>query len=92
MLAITGAGVEERGTGTGMMGLGRETDDGLGKTGQDARFADNLGRKGATAGEMVDEHSARLGAPAANLIGASAEPRPEALVTTGDHLPGVPGS
>lgn len=87
MLAITG--VEERGAGTGMTGLGRATGVGLGKTGKDDRDADSLGRGGAIAGEIVDEHSARLGAPGADLMGASAEPRPGALFTTGETRAGT---
>lgn len=89
MLAITGAGAEETGAGIGMTGFGRATADGLGKTGKDDRGADNLGKGGATAGEMVDEHSACLGVPAANLIVVSAEPRTEALVTTGETRAGT---
>lgn len=73
------AATEERVVGT----------DGLGKTGKDDRGADNLDKGGASAGEMVDEHSACVGVPAANLIVASAEPRAGALVTTGETKAGT---
>lgn len=78
MPATTGTAAEERGVGT----------DGLGKTGND-RGAENLDKEGATTGEIVDEHSACMGAPAANLILASAEPRAGAVVTTGDTRAGT---
>lgn len=77
--ATKGAAAEGRGVGT----------DGLGKTGKDDRGADNLDKEGATAGEMMDEHSARVVVPAANLIVASAEPRAGALVTTGETRAGT---
>lgn len=79
--ATTGAAAEERGAGT----------DRLGKTqtGKDDRGADNLDKGGATAGEMVNEHSARVGVPAVNLIVDPAEPRVGALVTTGETRAGT---
>lgn len=69
--ATTGAAAEGRGVGT----------ESLGKTGKDDRGADNLDKGGATAGKTVDEHSACVGAPAANLMVASAEPRAGAAGT-----------
>lgn len=87
--ATRGAAAEERGVGTGMTGLGRDTADGLGKTGKDDRGADNLGKGCATPGKMVDEHSACVGVPAPNLIAASAEPKAGVLVTTGETRDGT---
>lgn len=86
--ATTGAAAEEKG---GMTGLGGATADGLDKTGKDDKGADNLDKGGATAGEMVDEHSAGVGVPAADLIVVSAEPRAGALVATGEMLPNLGG-
>lgn len=84
--ATIGTAAEERDVGTGM---GKATADGLGNTGKDDKGADNLDKGGATAGEMVDEHSARVCVPAANLIVVSAEPRAGALVTTGETRAGT---
>lgn len=89
MSATTGAADEERGAGTGMTGLGRAMADGPGNTGKDDRGPENLGKGDATSGEMVDEHSACVGAPVANLIVASAEPRLGALVATGETKAGT---
>lgn len=58
--------------------------DGLATTGKDDRGAANLDKCCATAGEMVDGHSARVGVPADNLIVASAEPTAGALDATVD--------
>lgn len=87
--ATTGAADEERGAGTDMTGLGRATADGPGITGKEDRGPENLGKGDATAGEMVDEHSACVGAPAANLIVVSAEPRGGTLVATGETKAGT---
>lgn len=87
--ATTGAAAEEKGAGTGMTGLGKATADGLGKTDKDDTGADNLDKGGATAGGKVDEHSARVCVPPANLIVVSAEPRAGALVTTGETTAGT---
>lgn len=79
----------ERGVGTGITGLGRDTADGLGKTGKDDRGAANLGKGCVTAGKIVDEHSACVGVPAANLIAASAGPKEGAGVTPGESRAGM---
>lgn len=68
--------------------LGRATAEGLDKTGNDDRGANNLDKGDATAGEMV-EHSAGIGVPAANLKVVSAELRAGALVTTGETRAGT---
>lgn len=79
----------ERVAGTVMIWLARGPDDGLGKREKEDRGAANLGKVGATAGALVDEHSACTGVAAANLIVASAEPRTGALVTTGETSAGI---
>lgn len=92
MPATTGAAAKERGARTGRTGPGMVTADGLRKKGKDDRDdkgADNLDKGAATAGEMADGHSARMGVPAANLIVARAEPRAGALVTTGETTAGT---
>lgn len=77
--ATTEAAAAERVVGT----------DGLGTTGKDDGGADNLDKGCVTAGEMVVEHSARVGVPADNLIVASAEPTAGALVATGETKAGT---
>lgn len=77
----TGAATEERGAGI----------DRLGKTqtGKGDKGADNLDKAGATAGETVNEHSACVVVPVANLFVACAEPRAGALVATGETRAGT---
>lgn len=58
--------------------------DELAPAGKDDRGAANLDKCCATAGEMVDGHSTRVGAPADNLTVASAEPTAGALDATGE--------
>lgn len=84
MPAARGVAAEER-----EAGLGRATADGLGRTGNDDRAADNLGNGCATAGEMVDEYSACMGVPAANLTVAATGPGVRALVLIGETRAGT---
>lgn len=79
--AATGAATEERGAGI----------DRLGKTQTDRedRGADTLDKVGATAGEMVNELSACVVVPVANLIVPCAEPRAGALDATEETRAGT---
>jgi len=72
-----------------MKGLCKAPTDWLGITGSDDRGLDDFSKGGATADDLVDEHSACGPVPAVTLFADCAELRAGALVITGETRAGT---